>query len=560
MSVHLTYTEAIVTGLIQGVTELFPVSSLGHNVLLPALIGGNWAKALNVSAKDSPYLAFVVGLHVATAVALIAYFWRDWLRIVRGFFSSLRTRSVSTSDERLAWMIILATIPVGIVGALLQKVFVNVFAKPELTAIFLAINGLILLYAERQRRARAAARAAVRAPVRQAAPAAQAAGAAGGGWQGGQGDQDWGRGGRGGYSQQPGQQHWQGPEDWEYRQDPRGGQDPRNADDPWAGQDPWGEQPPRQGRHHRAGQDPRGHAASQDPWAEQDPRGSQSSRGGQPSRGGRSAQSSQDPWGAQDPRGGYDPRGGQDPWGRQDPRAGRDPWGGQSSRDGQDPRGGQDPWGAQDPRGGQDPWGAQDPRGGRDPRAARAAWEVQDPRQAQARWAEQGYPQQGHPRQGSQQRESQQHAGARDAEDPRAVEVERAVRADRRLSTMGFARAILVGSAQILALLPGISRDGIVTVTGMWRGLSTEDAVRFSFLLSAPVILAAGVLKAKDLFGPMGQGIHGPVLVGSVLAGVGAYLSVRFLTRYFSEDRSLNPFGIYCLVAGVASFAYLVLK
>jgi len=484
MSVHLTYTEAIVTGLVQGVTELFPVSSLGHNVLLPALIGGNWAKALNVSAKDSPYLAFVVGLHVATAIAMIAYFWRDWLRIVRGFFSSLRTRSVSTSDERLAWMIILATIPVGIVGALLQKVFVSVFAKPELTAIFLAINGLILLYSERQRRARAAARA-VRAPVRQPAPAAQAAGAAGPGWRG-QGGQDWGPAGRGGYSQQPGQQHWQGPEDWEYRQDPRGAQDP------------WGEQAPRQGRHHRAGQDP---------------------------------------WGAQASRGGYDPRGGQDPWGRQDPRAGRDP------------RGGQDPWGAQDPR------GRQASRGGRDPRAAQAAWDARDPRQAQARWAEQGYPQQGRPRQGSRQQD-----GTPNAEGPRAVEIGRAVRADRRLSTMGYARAILVGSAQILALLPGISRDGIVTVTGMWRGLSTEDAVRFSFLLSAPVILAAGVLKAKDLFGPMGQGIHGPVLVGSVLAGVGAYLSVRFLTRYFSEGRSLNPFGIYCLVAGVASFAYLVLK
>src|ERR1700749_507226 len=188
MSVHLTYTEAIVTGLVQGVTELFPVSSLGHNVLLPALIGGSWAKALNVSAKDSPYLAFVVGLHGATAVAMIAYFWRG---IVPGFFSSLRTRLVSTPDERLAWIIILATIPVGIVGALLQKVFVSVFAKPELTAIFLAINGLILLYSERQRRARAAARAAVRAPVRQPAPAAQAAGAAGGGWQGGSGGQDW---------------------------------------------------------------------------------------------------------------------------------------------------------------------------------------------------------------------------------------------------------------------------------------------------------------------------------------------------------------------------------
>src|ERR1700748_1575489 len=202
MSHHLTYAEAVVTGLIQGVTELFPVSSLGHNVLIPALIGGGWAKSLNVSAPESPYLAFVVGLHVATAIAMIAYFWRDWLRIVRGFFSSLRTRSITTADERLALVIIPATIPVGIVGALLQKVFVSVFAKPELTAVFLAINGLILLYAERQRRSGPPARAAARAPVRQPTPAAQAAGAAGGGWQGGSGGQDWGPGGRGGYSQQ----------------------------------------------------------------------------------------------------------------------------------------------------------------------------------------------------------------------------------------------------------------------------------------------------------------------------------------------------------------------
>ena len=114
---HLTYAEAVVTGLIQGVTELFPVSSLGHNVLLPALIGGQWAHDLNVSADGSPYLAFVVGLHVATAFAMIAYFWRDWVRIVGGFFSSVRRRQIVTPDQRLAWMIVLATIPVGIAGA-----------------------------------------------------------------------------------------------------------------------------------------------------------------------------------------------------------------------------------------------------------------------------------------------------------------------------------------------------------------------------------------------------------------------------------------------------------
>ena len=116
MSHHLTYLKAVVTGLVQGVTELFPVSSLGHNVLIPALIGGSWASTLNVSAPNSPYLAFIVGLHVATAIAMIAYFWRDWLRIVRGFVSSLRSGRITTPDQRLAWMIILATIPVGIVG------------------------------------------------------------------------------------------------------------------------------------------------------------------------------------------------------------------------------------------------------------------------------------------------------------------------------------------------------------------------------------------------------------------------------------------------------------
>src|SRR5215813_3375680 len=98
MAGHLTYPEAIFIGLLQGVTELFPVSSLGHSVLIPALIGGRWASDLNVSAPESPYLAFIVGLHVATAIALLVFFWRDWLRIVRGFLTSLRYRRVETAD------------------------------------------------------------------------------------------------------------------------------------------------------------------------------------------------------------------------------------------------------------------------------------------------------------------------------------------------------------------------------------------------------------------------------------------------------------------------------
>src|SRR5580693_10043207 len=87
---HLTYTEAVVVGLFQGVTELFPVSSLGHSVLIPALVGGSWAQDLSITAPDSPYLAFIVGLHVATAIAMIIYFWRDWLRIIGAFFASIR--------------------------------------------------------------------------------------------------------------------------------------------------------------------------------------------------------------------------------------------------------------------------------------------------------------------------------------------------------------------------------------------------------------------------------------------------------------------------------------
>jgi len=95
--------------------------------------------------------------------------------------------------------------------------------------------------------------------------------------------------------------------------------------------------------------------------------------------------------------------------------------------------------------------------------------------------------------------------------------------------------------------------------TGMLRGLSREDAARFSFLLATPVILAAGALKLGDLFGPLGDGIRGQVLFGSLLSGVGAYLSVRFLTRYFA-DRSLRPFGIYCIAAGVASLILFAVR
>jgi undecaprenyl-diphosphatase len=357
---HVTYAEAGVVGLIQGVTELFPVSSLGHNVLLPALVGGCWAKDLNVAAPESPYLAFIVGLHVATAIALLIYFWRDWVRIIRGFFTSLgqiTAPAAGTSrwdlrpDEKLAWLIILATIPVGLAGLKFEHAFRVIFGKPAYAAVFLILNGLILIAGERFR-----PRASVAADDQIAAEREHAL--------------------QGSYR---GQQR-------DYRDEDAGG------------------------RYHRSG----------------------------------------------------------DGYGRREGR----------------------------------------------------------------------------------------HASGRRAE--RVEEMDNAAESDQRLAAMGPLQAIIIGSTQILALLAGISRDGVTMVGGMARGLSREDAARFAFLLATPVILAAGVLKIPDLMGPLGNGIRGQVVFGSILSGAGAYLSVRFLTRYF-QTRTLTPFGIYCLIAGLGSLAYLQL-
>jgi len=346
---HLTYAEAGVIGLLQGITELFPISSLGHAVLIPAIIGGTWAQDLDVSKAESPYLAFIVGLHVATATAMIIYFWRDWLRIIKGFFASIghmispapdtRRFQPQNTDQMLAWMIILATIPVGLAGVALEHAFRVYFAKPMLTAAFLFINGLILLAGERARRRSADMEAQEIAADLQAVTERQKAGVAAGAHGGG-------------------------------------------------------------GRH---------------------------------SSGQRAMK--------------------------------------------------------------------------------------------------------------------QQHAGL-------------AVESDRRIvRRCGWLGAFYLGASQILALLPGISRDGTVMVAGMFRGLSRQDAARFSFLLSAPVILAAGVLKIPDLTGSLGTGIHGQIIFGSLVSGFAAFFSLRFLMRYFSDPkRTLTPFAIYCLAAGLGAFIYLSVR
>jgi undecaprenyl-diphosphatase len=320
----LSWAEAIVIGALQGVAELFPVSSLGHSVLIPAVIGGSWARDLDVTSPQSPYLAFVVGLHVATALALLVYFWRDWVRIVRGLVTSIARREVTEPDQRLAWLLILATIPVGLAGLLLEKVFRSYLSHPLPTALFLAVNGVLLLAGDHLQR-RSAQQDLERTVVL--------------------------------------------------------------------------------------------------------------------------------------------------------PRA--------------------------------------------------------DPEQTVV------LPVQGR---------------AGDSQAPTAEEA-----ADRRLAQLPVGQAVLIGAAQIVALAPGISRSGATMVAGLVKGLSHADAARFSFLLATPVILAAGVLKLGDLAGPLGDGIRPQILVGSLLSGVGAYLSVRFLTRYF-ETRSLRPFGIYCIVAGLGCALWFVVR
>jgi len=291
----ISYFQAIVIGLLQGVTELFPISSLGHSVLVPAWLG--WDKLVSAqSADESFYLAFVVALHVATALALLVYYREDWIRIIGAFFRTLRTRRIETADERMAWLLVVATIPVGITGLLLEHTLRTLFAKPLAAAIFLTLNGLILLGGERARRQAAVRKLATAMP------------------------------------------------------------------------------------------------------------------------GGRSA-------------------------------------------------------------------------GGEEGRA---------------------------------------------------------------LDTLDFKEAGAVGIAQIGALFAGISRSGITMVAGLLRGLDHEDAARFSFLLATPVILAAGVYKVPDLAGPHGNGIRAQALAGAACAAVAAFVSVRFLVRFF-ETRTLLPFAVYSLVVGLIS-------
>jgi len=135
-------------GLLQGVSELFPVSSLGHSVILPKLVGWH-------IHQNAPYfLTFLVALHLSTALVLLGFFWRDWVRIVKGLGRSLRDREIAgnDTDAKLGWLLVVGTIPAGILGLTLQDSLRKLFASPEYASIFLALNGLLLFGAELLRR------------------------------------------------------------------------------------------------------------------------------------------------------------------------------------------------------------------------------------------------------------------------------------------------------------------------------------------------------------------------------------------------------------------------
>jgi undecaprenyl-diphosphatase len=319
-----TYPEAIFAGLVQGVSELFPVSSLGHGVLLPALIGGKWAQDMSMSTPNSPYLDILVAAHVGTAIALVVFFWHDWVRIVGGLLTSIRDRRVETNDQRLAWLLVIGTIPVGVAGILLDKIVQHDLGKPIPASVFLALNGAVLFGVERILRNKS--------------------------------------------------------DDEEFMNALRR---PDGSDD--------------------------------------------------------------------------------------------------------------------------------------------------DTVMIQA-------------------------VSATDTTTPMGV-LTGTMAVDARLAKLSIREVLGIGAAQILALLPGISRSGTTIAAGLLRGLKHDEAARFAFLLATPAIAGAGLFKMPDLLKPEMQGSLGPAMVCLVVAGLAAFVSVRFLTSYF-ETRTLNPFGIYCLVAGVGCLVF----
>jgi len=144
----ITYFQAILLGLLQGFSELFPISSLGHSVILPQLLG--W----NIHQNDPYFITFLIATHLATAIVLFIFFFRDWMRIFAGMWRSLADRQIAPDnhDGKLGWLLVVGTVPAGLLGLLFQDSLRTVFASAQSAAFFLMLNGVMLYGAERLRR------------------------------------------------------------------------------------------------------------------------------------------------------------------------------------------------------------------------------------------------------------------------------------------------------------------------------------------------------------------------------------------------------------------------
>ncbi len=140
----ITYFQSIILGAMQGITELFPISSLGHSVILPKIL--DW----NINQYDNSFLIFLVATHLATALVLFGFYFQDWVLIIKGIGRSIKIREIKETDTyaKLGWLIIVSTIPAGILGLLFEDKLKMLFATPKYVAIFLILNGFLLYGAE----------------------------------------------------------------------------------------------------------------------------------------------------------------------------------------------------------------------------------------------------------------------------------------------------------------------------------------------------------------------------------------------------------------------------
>ncbi len=155
----MSLAQALFMGLLQGATELFPVSSLGHAVLIPSLL--HWS----FKQSDPSFVPFLVLLHLGTAGALLVVYRTQWVDIIKGFFTAAVRGRIERPSERLAMLLLVGTIPAGILGVFLEHELKSLFASPKAAAIFLIVNGFLMLGFEAMRR-RAEARVAPAASTR----------------------------------------------------------------------------------------------------------------------------------------------------------------------------------------------------------------------------------------------------------------------------------------------------------------------------------------------------------------------------------------------------------